>query len=145
MIAFVALPEIIQPFDNVTVNVTKHQSAILECSAIGFPPPQIVWKKYSYYYYRSYSNTYTVQSSSVLAINNSVIYNPYNIAEGGPVFQVTSYLNVYSALKADTYICEASSSIGVARRNIDVIVQGKKIKFNKNMSSRYNYWWSLNL
>lgn len=117
----VALPVIVQPFTNDTITVRRYYTVTLECTAIGIPPPQIVWRKYYYNY--GHPHAYVLVNSSSQTISSSIVNDSY-VTDRGQSFYVSRYLVILSAHNTGTYICEASSITGIIRRNIQVMVQG---------------------
>ena len=104
------------------VTVDQFQPAVLECMAVGIPPPQIKWS-------RSRGNlNESLTNSSVYIIYSTVGEMGYQLPNNrGHVFSVTSTLTVTEAQLEDStrYFCNAISSPGSSTQNIELNVHGK--------------------
>ncbi len=104
------------------VTVNQFQPAILQCSAVGIPPPEFVWMRT-----RGDQNV-TITNSSLFAISSTNQQALYQLENGrGDVFRVDSSLTIDSAVDDDSgsYFCVASSIPGNDSQEIQLVVQGK--------------------
>ena len=91
------------------VIINQFQPVVLECSAVGIPPPQFVWMRT-----RGDQNE-TFTESLLLAIASSSGTEIYQLENGrGYVFRVNSTFMINAALDdgCGSYFCVANSTPG---------------------------------
>jgi len=119
----IAVPEIVSPPDGNVVTVNQFQSVVLQCSAIGIPPPELAWM-------RTRENlNQTITNSTSFAISTTNQQALYQLENGrGEVFRVDGSLTINSAVDYDTgsYFCVANSTPGSDSQEIQLVVQGKQ-------------------
>ena len=100
------VPAITVPMDGSTVIINEDSSAIIDCTATGFPLPTIVWEK----------------------VDGSDLSDRLSMT--GPVSNVTSTtvsLMVTDVSREDSgeYRCSVSNSVGDDNRTINLVIQCK--------------------
>ena len=94
---------------------------ILECAAVGIPPPQFTWL-------RSRGNqNETLLNSTSFTITNTTQLDFFQLENSrGAVYLVNSTLTINPAVDNDTgsYFCIASSIPGSDSQEIQLVVQG---------------------
>ena len=105
---YVGVPDI-TVFKSVIINETK--TTTIQCEAIGYPSPTIVWSRLD-------GNL----SDRVLVSDSVSVPTGY-----GNVTRVSVNLIITNAIREDTgeYICSANNSIGDDYKNVTIIVQCK--------------------
>ena len=106
---FLGETEVVSVFEGVIINETK--TTTIQCEAIGYPPPTVIW---------SSSNEYS--SDRVLVSDSVSVPTVY-----GNVTRVSVNLTITNAIREDTgeYICSANNSISNDDKNVSIIVQCK--------------------
>ena len=104
------------------VLVSQYQNTILQCSAVGIPPPQFMWMRD-----RGNQNE-TLTSSATITITDSTHDNNYLLSDNEELVSiVNSTLKIKPVLDEDSgfYFCLARSSGGSESKVISLIVQGE--------------------
>ena len=107
--------------DGTVVIVNQFQPAVLQCSAVGIPPPQFMWMRD-----RGNQNE-SLTSSAIITIIDSVQVN-YQLSDNrGLGFRVNSTLMINEVLDGDggRYFCVASSVPGSDSQEIELVVLGE--------------------
>ena len=105
-------PAITNPFENSISIVDEGYNARITCTAIGYPPPTIVWSR---------------TSGGEVSVSDSVSVPTGN----GNVTSVSVNLTLTNASREETglYQCYANNSVGSNTRNTTVTVQCECIMF----------------
>ena len=103
---FVVQPAITDPLENSTNIVDEVYNTTITCTAIGYPPPTIVWSR---------------TSGGEVSVSDSVSVPTGN----GNVTSVSVNLTLTNASREETglYQCYANNSVGSDTRNTTVTVQ----------------------
>ena len=115
-----AAPEIVFPPEEFVITEDQFEMVVFSCSAFGFPPPDISWRRES--------DGAILQSSSSITIMDAVSAGDYNLTDnGGLVPQVNRSLVFGEVLDEDSggYTCIANNSAGMAEREFNLSVQGQ--------------------
>ena len=108
--------------DGTVVIVNEFQPAVLQCSAVGIPPPQFMWMRD-----RGNQNE-SLTSLATITIIDLVQEDNYQLSDNrGSVFIVNSTLTINKALDEDSgrYFCVASSVPGSDSQEIELVVPGE--------------------
>ena len=114
-------PAITNPFENSTYIVDEGYNTTITCTAVGYPPPTIVWSR---------------TSGGEVSVSDSVSVPTGN----GNVTSVSVNLTLTNASREETglYQCYANNSVGSNTRNTTVTVQCECMMFTVRLWNSYS-------
>ena len=113
LIITIVPPVITTQLENTTTVITEGDNTTIECEAIGYPPPTIMWSRTN----GTLSDRVSVSDSTSVRIGN------------GNVTSVSVNLTLQNANTEDTglYQCSATNNVGTDVKNSNVTVQCKLV------------------
>ena len=113
LIITIVPPVITTQLENTTTVITEGDNTTIECEAIGYPPPTIMWSRTN----GILSGRVSVSDSTSVRIGN------------GNVTSVSVNLTLQNANTEDTglYQCSATNNVGTDVKNSNITVQCKLV------------------